>query len=132
MIVLNLAAGAWGAVAWIRHEPSVFFWHLLRAAQVVVVVEVVLGLLLLASGRRAEDGLHLLYGLAPLVVTLVSEGMRVGAAERELEQVEDVDALSREEQRTIARRVVRQETGIMALGALLIVTLSLRAYASGA
>lgn len=119
-------------MAWLRREPSVVFWHVLRAAQVVVVVEVLLGLLLLAAGRRADDGLHLLYGLAPLVVTLVSEGMRIGAAQRELEEVGDVDALSRDEQRTIARRVVRQETGIMALGALLIVTLSLRAYVSGA
>jgi hypothetical protein len=127
----NLVAGAWGAAAWVRKEPSVAFWYLLRTAQAMVVAEVILGLLLLARGDRAPDGLHVLYGIAPLVVTLVSEGMRVGAAQRELEGVEDIEALERSEQRAIARRVVLREMGVMTVGALLIVTLALRALASG-
>jgi hypothetical protein len=131
VLAANLLAGGWGAVAWLRREPSVAFWYLLRIAQVLVVVQVVVGLLLVGSGRSAPDALHVVYGAAPLVVALVSEAMRVGAAQRELAEVGDIDALERTEQAVIARRVVRREMGIMAVGALLIVTLALRAAGTG-
>lgn len=131
VLVANLLAGVWGGVAWVRREPSVTFWYLLRAAQVVVVVEVLIGFLLLAGGRRAPGSLHFLYGIAPLVVALVSEAMRVGAAQRELAEVGDVEALERHEQALLARRLVRREMGIMSVGALLIVTLALRAAWTG-
>jgi len=114
-----------------RKDPSVAFWPLLRIAQAFVVVQAVLGLLLLAQGDRAPDDLHALYGIAPLVVSLVSEGMRVNVAERELEGIEDVEALEHREQVTIARRVALGEMGIMTVGALLILTLALRAYQTG-
>ena len=128
---LNALAGGWGAVAWARRVPSVWFWYLLRVAQASVVVQVLLGLILLAQQREPPDGLHYVYGIAPLVVTLVSEGMRAGAAQRELEDVEDIDALERREQVAIARRVVLREMGVMTIGTILIVTLALRAASSG-
>ena len=128
---LNALAGGWGAVAWARRVPSVWFWYLLRVAQASVVVQVLLGLILLAQQREPPDGLHYVYGIAPLVVTLVSEGMRAGAAHRELEDVEDIDALERREQVAIARRVVLREMGVMTIGTILIVTLALRAASSG-
>jgi hypothetical protein len=131
VLAANLLAGGWGAVAWLRREPSVAFWYLLRIAQVLVAVQVVVGLLLVGSGRSAPDALHVVYGTAPLVVALVSEAMRVGAAQRELAEVGDIDALERSEQAAIARRVVRREMGIMAVGALAIVTLALRAAGTG-
>ncbi len=126
----NAIVAAWGAIAWLRKEPSVWFWYLLRLAQVVVVVQVALGIWLLISGNRPQDELHYLYGVAILAVTMVSEGMRVGAAQRELEEVDDVDALDRVEQAALARRVVLREMGVMTVGTLLIVTLALRAGAS--
>jgi len=126
----NAVVAAWGAIAWLRSEPSVWFWYLLRVAQATVVVQVAVGLWLLISGNMPEDELHYLYGVAILGVTMVSEGMRVGAAQRELEHVEDVDALSKEEQGALARRVVLREMGVMTIGTLLIVTLALRAGAS--
>lgn len=131
VLVLNGAAGGWGAVSWLRSVPSVWFWYLLRLAQGAVAVQVVGGLLLLARGETAPDGLHVAYGVSPLVVTLVSEGLRLGAAQRELEQVEDVDALERAEQVAVARRVALAEMGVMTVGALLILTLALRAYQTG-
>jgi hypothetical protein len=131
VVTLNLMAGGWGAVAWWRRNPSVVFWYLLRAAQVSIVVQVGLGLALLAAGQQTPDGLHLLYGILPLGVTLVSEAMRVGAAQQELAGVADVDELDHREQVLIARRVVRREMGIMAVGALVNVTLALRAAAGG-
>jgi heme A synthase len=126
----NAVVAGWGGVAWLRGEPSVWFWYLLRVAQVVVVLQVALGLWLLISGNRPEDELHYLYGVAILAVTMVSEGMRIGAAQRELDEVEDLDALDHAEQAALARRVVMREMGVMTIGTLLIVTLALRAGAS--
>ena len=127
----NLLAAGWGAVAWLRREPSVWFWYLLRLAQAAVAVQVVLGFVLFAQGLRAPDDLHVVYGIAPLLVTFFSEGMRAGAAQAVLAGVGDVDALSESEQRAVARQVVLREMGVMTVGALLIVTLSLRAVQSG-
>jgi hypothetical protein len=123
---LNALVAAWGGIAWMRRDPSVRFWYALRAAQAAVVVQAVLGGVLLAQGRDA-GGLHLFYGLTPLFISLVSEGARVNAAQWELEGVEDVEGLERREQVLIARRVVLREMAIMTVGALMIVTLSLRA-----
>jgi len=131
VLASNLAAAAWGAAAWLRRRPSVAFWPLLRAAQATVAVQVVLGLVLAARGEQAPDGLHIVYGIAPLVVTLFSEGMRVAVAQRELEQVDDLEALDRSEQVAIARRVALGEIGVMTVGVLLVLTLSLRAYTTG-
>jgi hypothetical protein len=129
----NAIAAAWGAVAWLRREArmSIAFWPMLRVAQALVAVQVVIGLLLVARGASAPDGLHIAYGIAPLVISLVSEGMRLGAAQRELEGVGDLEALERSEQMALARRVALAEVGVMTIGALLIVTLSLRAYQTG-
>ena len=130
VIAANALAGAWGGVAWLRHSPSIAFWYLLRVAQAVVVLQVAIGLALILTGREAPDELHFVYGIAPLVISLVSEGMRVGAAQRELDELEDgrdLEALEHAEQARIARRVVLREMGVMTVGALLIVTLALRA-----
>ena len=96
-----------------------------------MVVEVLVGLLLLARGATAPDGLHVIYGISPLIITLVSEAMRAGVAQHELEGVEDVDGLTREEQVTLARRVALGEMGVMTVGTLLILTLALRAFRPG-
>ncbi len=130
VLCANAVVAAWGATAWLRGEPSVWFWYLLRVAQVVVVVQVAVGLWLLISGNRPEDELHYLYGISILAVTMVSEGMRIGVAQRELDEVEDLDALDHAEQAALARRVVMREMGVMTIGTLLIVTLALRAGAS--
>jgi hypothetical protein len=134
VLAANAGAAAWGTVAWARHTPSVWFWYLLRVAQVVVVLQAALGLfLLIGQGKRAGDDLHYLYGIAPLVIALVTEAMRADAARREIElaEIEDVEALERREQVLLARRVVRREMGIMTIGVWLIVTLALRAFTTG-
>jgi hypothetical protein len=127
VLALNLAAGAWGAAAWLSERPSLYFWYVLRAAQASVVLQVLLGATLLALGYEADEPLHYMYGAAPLLVNLVAEGMRAGAAQRELPEGVDFEALGATEQRTIALRIVRREMGVMTIGALLIVALAFRA-----
>jgi hypothetical protein len=133
VLVANAAAAGWGAVAWLRGDArgSIVFWPLLRVAQALVVVQVVVGLLLVASGESAPDGLHIAYGISPLIVSLVSEGMRAAIAQRELEDVPDLEQLDRAEQIALARRVALGEMGVMTVGALLILTLALRAFQTG-
>lgn len=127
VLVLNLVAGVWGGIAWLTERPSVSFWYLLRAAQISVILQVLLGVLLLIAGHEAEDPLHYMYGSAPLLVNLIAEGLRAGSAQKELPEGVDFATLGRNEQRTIALRIVRREMGVMTLAALLIVAFAFRA-----
>ena len=126
VIATNLLAGAWGGIAWLRRVPAVGFWYALRVAQAAVVLQVGLGAILLISGREASGGLHYLYGVLPVLVSLLAEGARAGVAERELVGL-DFESLPRERQRVIALEIVRREMGIMAVSALVIFLLALRA-----
>lgn len=134
VLVTNAAAAIWGGVAWLRRIPSVIFWYLLRVAQGVVIVQVALGLfLLIGQGKRAESDLHYLYGVSLLVVALVAEAFRASVAQREMDkrEIEDVEALERRDQVLLARAVVRNEMGIMTISVIAVVTLALRAFATG-
>ena len=51
VILLNLAAGAIGGVAWYRNQASIPFWYLLRFAQVSVFLQALLGGLLLVTNH---------------------------------------------------------------------------------
>ena len=126
VIALNLAAFAIGGVSWLRDRPSVPFWLLLRAAQVAVFAQVMLGGLLVFTGHEPPDELHYLYGILPLVVSLLAEGARAGAAEREVRDL-DVESLPVEGQQQVALAIVRREMGIMAVSCGVILFLGLRA-----
>jgi hypothetical protein len=126
VVALNLIAGAWGGIAWLAERPSVGFWYALRAAQAAVVLQVLVGGVLVLLGEEAEDGLHYVYGIAPLAVSLLAEGARAGVAEREVGDLA-FEALPRDRQRRIALAIVRREMGIMAVSALVIFFLALRA-----
>jgi hypothetical protein len=130
VIAANLVAGAWGGIAWLRRQPSVGFWYALRVAQVAVVLQVGLGAILLLSGREASSGLHYIYGVVPVAVSLLAEAARTGAAERELTGL-DFESLPRSRQHSTALAIVRRETGIMAVSALVIFLLALRAATTG-
>ena len=133
VLATNLVAAGWGVIGWLRKDAraSIVFWPLLRLAQATVVIQAVVGFLLVARGASSPDGLHIVYGVSPLVIALVSEGMRVGIAQREIEGVEDIEALERSEQVALAKRVALGEMGVMTVGALLILTLALRAFQTG-
>jgi hypothetical protein len=126
VLAANLGAGVWGAVAWYRREPSVGFWYLLRFAQFAVVMQVAVGGILLLLGREPLDELHYVYGVLPVLVTLLAEGARAAANEHELEGL-DFDSLPAARQQAVAAAIVRRETGIMAVSALVIFGLALRA-----
>ena len=55
LIAANAIAGVWGGVAWFRDRPTIGFWYALRVAQVTVVLQVAVGLLLVFSGRESPS-----------------------------------------------------------------------------
>lgn len=130
VIALNLVAFALGGVAWYRDRPSIPFWYLLRAAQAAVFLQAMLGALLVFTGHKPGESLHYLYGILPLVVSLIAEGARAGVAERELGDV-DFEALSTGDQQSLALAIVRREMGIMAVSCGVILFLALRAATTG-
>jgi len=126
VILLNLAAGAIGGWAWFKVRPSVPFWYLLRFAQIAVFIQAALGALLLVTGHSAKEDLHYLYGVLPLVISFIAEGARLGAAQRELGEL-DIESFPPEAQESIAMQILRREMGIMAVSCTVIFFLAVRA-----
>ncbi|HET8975419.1 MAG TPA: hypothetical protein VFN15_02220 [Solirubrobacterales bacterium] len=125
LIAANLVAGLWGGVAWLRDRPAVGFWYALRVAQVTVVLQAALGMVLLFLEHEAED-LHYVYGALPLLISFLAELTRAGAAQQELGETE-FRSLPEDEQHQVAMAIVRREMGIMSVACLVIVFLALRA-----
>jgi hypothetical protein len=130
-IALNGVSCLYGAWCWRRGVATVSYWRVLRSAQAVVVVQVALGGILVLTGRR-PSGLHVLYGVLPLLVTLIAEQLRAVAAQtvldaRGLESAQAVGKLPEPEQRGIVVAIVQRELAVMAIAALVVVVLLLRA-----
>jgi len=131
VVVVNLAAGGWGAWAWWRERDARGFWPLLRAGQALVAIEAALGGALIVAGEELPP-LHLVYGLTPLAVALFAEQLRVVSAQTELDRRglegrEAVAALSESDRRMLVRAIVRREIGVMAASALVVAVLGARA-----
>lgn len=126
MFAANLVAGLWGIVAWLARKPTVVFWHLLRFAQLTIVLQVVLGVVLVISGYAASTDIHYLYGVLPLPLMLITEMMRIGAAQKVVGETE-YEKLPEREARALAMQIFIAETRVMALGCLIIAGLALRA-----
>ena len=129
---LFAVAGAWGSWRWYRVEPSARFWSLLRFAQVALLVQIVFGAGLLLTGRRPDDDLYYVYALLPVLISFAAEQLRISAAEtvleaRGFESAQQVGRLPEAEQRSVALPIVRRELGVIALAALVIAGLLIRA-----
>ncbi len=130
-IGLNVVAALWGGWAWWRSRPSRWFWRLLRAGQGVVVVEAVLGAVLLLIGRKASN-LHLIYGVLPILISLIAEQLRISSAQmildaRGFESAQAVGRLPASDQHGVVVAIVRREIGVMTLSAVVVVVLLARA-----
>jgi hypothetical protein len=130
-IAVNGAAAAWGAWSWWRVRQSPWFWRLLRAGQAIVVLEIALGGILDLIGHKAP-GLHVIYGLLPLLVSFVAEQLRIASAQMILDaggfaSAADVGRLPRDEQQVVVAAIVRREVGVMVLAEIVVVVLLVRA-----
>jgi hypothetical protein len=132
---LFVFAGGLGAWRWYRVETSRAFWVLLRVAQAALLGYVVLVGALLATGRRPDDDLFYVYALLPVAVSFVAEQLRIAAADtvlaaRALPDAQAVGRLDEAGQRSVVTAILRRELGVMAVAALVIAGLLVRAATS--
>ena len=132
LAVLNAIPGLLGVWRWYRFQDSRGFWVLLRVAQVAALVYALAIGVLAAVGHSSSEQLFYLYALLPLAVSFVAEQLRVASAQTILDQRDIADAqgvgeLPQSEQQQIVALIVRREMGVMALSALVVVFLALRA-----
>jgi hypothetical protein len=131
-LAVNGAAAAFAGLRWWQVRPSAAIWPLLRAGQVLAGLQALLAGVLLVAGFHPHDGLYSLYALLPVAIGVIAEQLRIASAEQVLEQRELADAravgaLPESEQRSVVLAVVRREIGVMALAALVVAVLALRA-----
>jgi hypothetical protein len=143
---LNAASGLLGAFVWYRGDfgvpasadhgaaggPARAFWVLLRVGQGSALTLAIAVGSLAAAGNYSREHLFYLYALLPLAVAFVAEQLRVASAQtildqRGLEDAKAVGALEEPEQQAVVLAIVRREIGVMALSALVVVFLALRA-----
>jgi hypothetical protein len=129
-IAINALAALAGLVGW-RLRPNRLFWPLLRAGQLLVILEAVIGAALLLDGKDLPR-LHLIYGLVPIAVSFVAEQLRLASADivlqqKGLESAKDVAALPEADQHAIVAGIIGRETAVMAASAAVVALLCLRA-----
>jgi hypothetical protein len=135
--VLNALPGVLGGWLWYRALPldgsaGRAFWILLRVAQGSALALALAVGSLAAAGKHPNEGLFYLYALLPLAVAFVAEQLRVISAQTILEQrgldgAGAVGGLPEHDQHAIVAEIMRREVGVMALSALVVVFLALRA-----
>jgi hypothetical protein len=133
---LNAVSGLLGGWLWYAGEQSErqvrAFWLMLRIGQGSALTLALAVGSLAAAGNFSTDHLFYLYALLPLAVGFVAEQLRLASAQtildqRDLDDAQAVGALPEPEQREIVAEIVRREVGVMALSALVVVFLALRA-----
>ena len=129
---VNVVAAAYAGLCWWQVRTARAVWPLLRAGQVVAGLQALLAGILFAAGFRPADELFWLYALLPVAIGFVAEQLRIASAEqvlenRDLPDAKAVGALPESEQRSVVLAVVRREIGVMALAALVVAFLALRA-----
>jgi hypothetical protein len=81
--IVGFAVVAIFAIGWlwplaalvVRRRPGERYWIWLTVAQVVAGVQALLGLILLAIGRRPSDWLHLVYGFGPILILVIAHAL---------------------------------------------------------
>jgi hypothetical protein len=131
-LAVNGAAAAYAGLCWWQVRTARAVWPLLRAGQVVAGLQALLAGILFATGFQPADNLYWLYALLPVAIGFVAEQLRIVSAEQVLENrglpdAQAVGALPESEQRSVVLSVVRREIGVMALAALVVAFLALRA-----
>jgi len=131
-LAVNGVAAAFAGLRWWQVDPSPAVWPLLRAAQLVAGLQALVAIVLLVAGYEPSDDLYWLYALLPVAIGVIAEQLRIASAEQVLEDRQLADAkavgeLPESQQRSVVLAVVRREIGVMALAALVVAFLALRA-----
>ena len=130
-IGLNVLAAAIGAIAWLSRRNPKPFWWCLRAGQLLIMIEAVIGAALVLDGRDLPR-LHLVYGLTPIAIAFLAEQLKLLATQTLLDNRgysggADIAKLPEAEQRAFVTAVLRRELGVMATSAGIVAVLAARA-----
>jgi hypothetical protein len=130
---VNGVAGLYGAWRWWTVAPARAFWVLARAGQAAAGVLAVVAGIAAVTGFKPANGLFWLYALLPVAVGFVAEQLRAASAQtvldaRGLEDAQAVGRLDEDGQRSVVLAILRRELGVMALAAIVVAFLALRAY----
>jgi hypothetical protein len=133
---LNLLPGLTGLLAYYLGDTTGTlarsFWLLLRVGQGGALTLAIAVGSLAAAGNFSTDHLFYLYALLPLAIAFMAEQLRAASAQmvldqRGLEGASAVAGLPEGEQHELVAAIVRREIGVMAVSALVVVFLALRA-----
>jgi hypothetical protein len=133
---LNLLPGLIGLLAYRLGDTdgvlARLFWPGLRVGQGGALTLAIAVGSLAAAGNYSSDHLFYLYALLPLAIAFMAEQLRAASAQmvldqRGLEGSAAVAALPEGEQHRLVAAIVRREIGVMAVSALVVVFLALRA-----
>jgi hypothetical protein len=133
---LNLLPGLTGLLAYYLGDTTGTlarsFWLLLRVGQGGALTLAIAVGSLAAAGNFSTDRLFYLYALLPLAIAFMAEQLRAASAQmvldqRGLEGAAAVAGLPEGEQHELVAAIVRREIGVMAVSALVVVFLALRA-----
>jgi hypothetical protein len=132
LAALDGVVALFGALRWYRVAPSREFWLGVRAGQALALAYAALVGLLLLGHDRPVSGIYYLYALLPIAIGFVAEQLRLVAADqvlaaRDLDDAQQVGTLPEAEQQAIVTAILRREMGVMALAALVVCVLALRA-----
>ena len=128
----NGLAGLFGAVRWYLHAPSQNSRLGVRVGQALVLGYASLVGVLVIARNHPSSSLFYVYALVPVAVGFVAEQLRIVAADqvltaRDIDETRQVASLPAAEQQEIVLSIVRREMGVMALAALVVCVLLLRA-----
>ena len=133
---LNVIPGLGGLLAvWTGDAQSAVaraFWPLLRVGQGSALMLAIAVGSLAAAGKTPDEDLFYLYALLPLAIAFLAEQLRVASAQTILDQrglggSAAVASLPEAEQHALVGAIMRREMTVMALSALVVVFLALRA-----
>jgi hypothetical protein len=133
LAALNGVAGLYGALRWLRSQPSRIFWIAARAGQALAIAYAALTGAYYLAGWSPHNKLFYLYALLPVAIGFVAEQLRLISADqvlagRGLEDAAAVGGLPAGEQQALVGAILRRELGVMAAAAVVVCFLALRAY----
>ncbi|HXB14175.1 MAG TPA: hypothetical protein VNV44_00395 [Solirubrobacteraceae bacterium] len=133
---LNLIAGLLGLLCLYLGDTSGAlprsFWVMLRVGQGSALALAIAVGSLAAAGHYSDEKLFYLYALLPLAIGFLAEQLRVASAQtvldqRGLESSHAVATLPEGDQHRLVGTILRREMTVMAISALVVVFLALRA-----
>jgi hypothetical protein len=113
------------------------FWVVLRVAQSLAIVEVVVVAVLYELGDHPRHKLFYLYALLPTAISLVAEDLRAQSLRAvldgfQIERPDEISALPDADKKAVRAALLGRQFDVTAIAAIVVVFLALRAISTAA